>query len=790
VIQRQPDPNASGNSPAIAPPQYSVVEKEVKIASAEELPDILGLPHGTIPPGAETNPQFLMSVLGGNPDAEVSRLEEVLDVPEEVLSTLPDGQVVEVAEGDLFGLGAFMGEEEAPPSPTGAIGAVKGADQAVSYNLARKGFASAGPNAVGIVAFPQSKVVHGAIPGPTFGQFGGPGPLLPESRIILGHTAIYVRIDNQIQLIRSFASESLVEAGIKLSQVRSGTGGVPARIIDHLGEAYPPGGRMFDITSGHSIEYPVPKELAADLMNKLPAGGELPGEFYTAQPDMAAQLGQARLAKGRNCVHWAVSEVEAALGTAVGPDGKSVLHMKAPDAARQGKMMGYLQQQGTEKVKLGSGEAVTPVRGQMSKGMKVFKWGGRIFNVAGIGFSAYRIANAPDDQLLEVIGEEAGGLAGGSLGAAAGVTGCVALGLATGGLGLLLCGIGGGLAGGMGGSALGGGIGGAIQTLLRLPELLASGLATMMEVMEFAGDLAGMPFQFMVQHMLASREQMNPENWDLRYFPESLQNDARLVGVPVWQVLGPLKLNDLLAKIKDPLQAYPVPPDAVGRIADALTKRAQEQGNSSQAYSAADLLAKTPLEFTQLLQEMKLTYIQDPAYIAGIGGRYENEQALRVHLYPLVRSRATVNAANWDTSHLPWITMGEEGAEDEFDLGDAVASVGSIVWSQLSGLSEEQLPAALQKPLSEFQVPDDVLEDVAEGISQVYQQRLRGTEFSAGKLGAGLEFSVEGDSLRQMTPERFVQFLHEYQVDLRFIRQPSEIAELSLQWVRAGFQPW
>jgi len=86
------------------------------------------------------------------------------------------------------------------------------------------------------------------------------------------------------------------------------------------------------------------------------------------------------------------------------------------------------------------------------------RWGGRIVFVAGLALSAYRVAEAPPDQRAIVASEETGGQIGGFLGTAAAVAGCVALGIATGGVGLFLCGLAGGIIGGVGGSAIGGGI--------------------------------------------------------------------------------------------------------------------------------------------------------------------------------------------------------------------------------------------------------------------------------------------------------------------------------------------
>lgn len=352
VIQRQPtthDPWAEApvagtvTAPSGAPgagPSVRVVQDNIRAPGSGELEGLLGLPPESIPPGALSNPDFLLSLAANTPGASAARLEEVVGAPDAVAAAIPEGKVVEVDENDLMGLPKQEHESHAPVHEI--HGAVRGADHAVSHHLAHHGYNSAGPNAIGIVAFPQSRLVRFGT-GPTVKNLMTPGPLLPESKIVLGHTAVYVRIDNKIHLIRSYAPVSLADAAINFGRVRSGTGGVPAQIVDHLGNPHPPGGRMFDITSGRSIEYAVPKDLAIRFADSLPEGGSLPGELYTAQPETAAKIGSnTRLCMGRNCVHWAVGEVEKTLGAPVGPKGQSVVNIGGIDRARQGKMQDLL----------------------------------------------------------------------------------------------------------------------------------------------------------------------------------------------------------------------------------------------------------------------------------------------------------------------------------------------------------------------------------------------------------------------------------------------------------------
>ncbi len=90
------------------------------------------------------------------------------------------------------------------------------------------------------------------------------------------------------------------------------------------------------------------------------------------------------------------------------------------------------------------------------------RWGGRVFIVAGAGVSTYRISTATPEERPRVIGEEAGGWAGGLGGAGLATAGCIAFGIATEGIGLVICGLLGAIGGGIGGSALGGEVGEAV----------------------------------------------------------------------------------------------------------------------------------------------------------------------------------------------------------------------------------------------------------------------------------------------------------------------------------------
>lgn len=91
------------------------------------------------------------------------------------------------------------------------------------------------------------------------------------------------------------------------------------------------------------------------------------------------------------------------------------------------------------------------------------RWAGRIAAVAGVAYGGYRIATAAPTDRGRVIGEEAGSLALGTLGTMAATAGCVAFGVATGGVGLFVCGLVGGVAAGALGSYVGGEVGERMQ---------------------------------------------------------------------------------------------------------------------------------------------------------------------------------------------------------------------------------------------------------------------------------------------------------------------------------------
>lgn len=98
----------------------------------------------------------------------------------------------------------------------------------------------------------------------------------------------------------------------------------------------------------------------------------------------------------------------------------------------------------------------------LGRAAPALRWGGRALIVVGVAVSAERISTATEEQRPRVIGEEGGAWVGGYAVGSLAAAGCVALGIASGGIVLFLCGLGGAVIGGLGGSALGGEIGEAV----------------------------------------------------------------------------------------------------------------------------------------------------------------------------------------------------------------------------------------------------------------------------------------------------------------------------------------
>jgi hypothetical protein len=434
--------------------------------------------------------------------------------------------------------------------------------------------------------------------------------------------------------------------------------------------------------------------------------------------------------------------------------------------------------------------------------MKVLRVGGTLFKVVNYAYSGYRVVTAPSAEEAEKVArEEAGRIGGGWAGATGGVEMCVVIGVATEGVGFLVCGIVGAFVGEAAGEKLAetpigwafGKLGEIVWNIVHAPQLIAEGfrqigegLVTFLEVSQKIGELPG---QIIGGSLVFAHEQLDPGNWDLRYLPAGMQADVMAAGNAVWAKLQPLSPDDFLTQLGQPLSWFGVGADVAARIAAVTSSGQQGQPAASPsgpaaapsgapgALTAGDLLAMAPVDFVRHLEHLRLTFVQNPEWAAGFGGRWDEPMLLQIHLGPLIGKRAAANPANWDVSKIP--AVGLEAGRD-IDLGDAITSVGATAWARLGPLAEAELAAEIDKPLAEFGLNRALVEDIAAGIE--------GLPHPALPFGA--TFGMEADTLLQVSPADLVETLRSWAVQIDFKTQPGLVVKDALLWVQAGFQPW
>ena len=76
-----------------------VVQTGIKFVRPGQLAATLGLPPNIVPPGAESNPDFVRSLFA--PDAAAYHLDELHGVPPDLINALPEGELVEVESETL-----------------------------------------------------------------------------------------------------------------------------------------------------------------------------------------------------------------------------------------------------------------------------------------------------------------------------------------------------------------------------------------------------------------------------------------------------------------------------------------------------------------------------------------------------------------------------------------------------------------------------------------------------------------------------------------------------------------
>ena len=391
---------------------------------------------------------------------------------------------------------------------------------------------------------------------------------------------------------------------------------------------------------------------------------------------------------------------------------------------------------------------------------KVFRHGNRVFKAVSYGYAFIRIWDAPAHEKLEVAGEEATRIGSGVLGSRGGVA--LALGVETGGVALLVW----GALGAVGGEWVGEKAFEGLMNLLHAPEMIAEAaertIVLASELADAASALKALG-QFVAGEVVAAQKRLSVDNWDLRYLPAGLQADVRLVGSQLSKQLAAVPLNAFLGQLNEPLSAFGVSADAAARIAASASATKQAK---------ADTLAMRPLEFVALVQRLGLAFVQNPDYIGGLSGQWDDEATLHVRLEPLVRQRAEANPANWNVSAVPAVDL-DDGRD--IDLGPAIVAVGEAAWARLGGLGETRLSAELAKPLKALGLTRKAAEDISDAVNGM--RGLRG-------------ISMHEDAILDSTPAQLVTLMQQFDVPITFAQEPAEIARLALRWVRAGFQPW
>jgi hypothetical protein len=397
----------------------------------------------------------------GLPLDEGYTLQELTDLPADVVAQIPEGQLVTLPGG---------GEEPATNRPSGVWPGLGGGGYAglggVNSYLRTFGVAPAGDFAVGLVAIPPS-TLNPFSPNRNLTAFEIPGEFY-------GHTAVYVRQGGKITIVRGYnpMMEGLTNKWNVVAnrgEIFSGRMGVPGAIT---GDA-----NLFESMSVRTIEYPVTADVAARIANELPGLGVPPAGHppeYTAPPSEYARLfGGDPGCVGTNCGLWAAQQLKTQLRGDVGIAGEPpIVDIPVPGQASQGRIYGMLNRiEAGEPTLPMPGASGPPLAGGLSRGMTVLKWGGRVFVAVGIGKLGYDIITAPE-------GERGHVAFVGGMGFAGGFAAGAALGLVC-GPGAPVCsvitGIVGGIAGGLAGTELG-------EAIWNLPEHLKGAATTATEI--------------------------------------------------------------------------------------------------------------------------------------------------------------------------------------------------------------------------------------------------------------------------------------------------------------------
>jgi hypothetical protein len=427
--------------PGQAGPEAAALRENLRILEAD------ARRRGQRPPGAAPG-----AALGevprpaGVPAGDGVMLRPIIDMPPDLLAVIPEGEVVTLPPALVAS--ALPGPTGAGPTPRtraqqvvdliatqGEIYGPAAGSALRGLNAASRvsGLAAAGESAIGLVALPRVEL------NPFKPNFHMLDPAAPST--LWGHTAVYVRQNGRISLVRGFSPDTHSPGGLATllrnsAAIEAGTGSITSVVGSDA--------HMFASNAARSLEYPISPELAARYAQELDPVGQgravgAPGE-YTARPARWAAAHpevQRPFCVAANCVQWAVEQVEGRLGGTVGRAGEGPITAlgskgaSVPGTSGQGQMMGLMTDVEAAGAAgrpnpaygmPGAAGGAGPVAGSVPPGVKVMRIGGRVFLVAGVAAGAYEVYAAPPEERARTATGVGGGFAGGfALGATAGL---------------------------------------------------------------------------------------------------------------------------------------------------------------------------------------------------------------------------------------------------------------------------------------------------------------------------------------------------------------------------------
>lgn len=287
--------------------------------------------------------------------------------------------------------------------------------------------------------------------------------------------------------------------------------------------------------------------------------------------------------------------------------------------------------------------AIISAAGRTNRAMTVVARVGRVAGPVGaaasLAMSGYEIVNAePGVDTARVAAREAGGFAGGWVGATAG-------GLAAGWTASLLCGPGAAVCALVvtvvivGGAAYGGGRAGewtsqaVFDAIIRVPGAMTEAAATMLSgagaVMSGAQAVGNALREGLFHAIATGYGMLDPVNWQLDpALPARTRADLSVLGMSLWARVRPgspwarrtgtqTQLDAFLANTGRPLSEYAVPRELVASIAAECRRTTQARDGRPVDITADALLATSPAGVVTFLRDCGLlTFRQDPATYA------------------------------------------------------------------------------------------------------------------------------------------------------------------------------